>query len=243
MAKAPAKPAAKPAAPAAKAGEAAEAPKSKKKLIIIAAVVVALAAGGGVFFMKSKKAEHAEEAKVEVHAEPKFIPLETFTVNLQREEAGDQFLQVNITLKVMDPLLEEKVKAVLPEIRSKLNLLLSSKRPSELSSVPGKKRLAAEIAFEANNVLGFHNAPPTGVAPAAEHEHAAEGAAPEGAAAEGGAKEGAKEGEAPAAEQHAAPAAEGAAAPEGAEHEAPAHEVHAEPKGIVDVLFTSFIIQ
>lgn len=237
MAKAPAKPAAKSAAPAAKAGDAAEAPKSKKKLIIIAAVVVALAAGGGVFFMKSKKAEHAEEAKVEVHAEPKFIPLETFTVNLQREESGDQFLQVNITLKVMDPLLEEKIKAVLPEIRSKLNLLLSSKRPSELSSVPGKKRLAAEIAFEANNVLGFHNAPPAaaaGAAPVAEHEHAAEGAAPEGAA---------KEGEAPAAEPHAAPAAEGAAAPEGAEHEAPAHEAHAEPKGIVDVLFTSFIIQ
>jgi flagellar FliL protein len=233
MAKAPAKPAAKPAAPAAKAGDAAEAPKSKKKLIIIAAVVVALAAGGGVFFMKSKKGEHAEEAKVEVHAEPKFIPLETFTVNLQREEAGDQFLQVNITLKVMDPLLEEKVKAVLPEIRSKLNLLLSSKRPSELSSVPGKKRLAAEIAFEANNVLGFHNAPPApvaGAAPAAEHEHAPEAAAPEGAA--------------PAAEQHAAPAAEGAAPSEaGAAAEAPAHEAHAEPKGIVDVLFTSFIIQ
>lgn len=238
MAKAPAKPAAKKDASA--AGDAAEAPKGKKKLIIIAAVVVALAAGGGVFFMKSKKAEHAEEAKVEVHAEPKFIPLETFTVNLQREESADQFLQVNIALKVMDPLLEEKIKAVLPEIRSKLNLLLSSKRPSELSSVPGKKRLAAEIAFEANNVLGFHNAPPAAAAGAAPvAEHAAEGAAPEGAAPEGAAKEG----EAPAAEPHAAPAAEGAEAPEGAEHEAPAHEAHAEPKGIVDVLFTSFIIQ
>ncbi len=234
MAKAPAKPAAKKdAAPAAKAGDAAEAPKSKKKLIIIAAVVVAIAAGAGVFFMKSKKADHAEEAKVEVHAEPKFIPLEAFTVNLQREEAGDQFLQVSITLKVMDPLLEEKIKAVLPEIRSKINLLLSSKRPSELSSIPGKKRLVAEIAFEANNVLGFHNAPPAavpGAAPVAEHEHAAEGTAPEGAA--------------PAAEEHAAPAAEGTAPTETpAATEAPAHAATAEPKGIVDVLFTSFIIQ
>jgi flagellar FliL protein len=232
MAKAPAKPAAKKDAPAAKAGDVAEAPKSKKKLIIIAAVVVALAAGAGVFFMKSKKGDHAEEAKVEVHAEPKFIPLEAFTVNLQKEEA-DQFLQTSITLKVMDPLLEEKIKALLPEIRSKINLLLSSKRPSEISTVPGKKRLAAEIAFEANNVLGFHNAPPAaapGAAPVAEHEHAAEGVAPEGAA--------------PAAEQHAAPAAEGAASPETpAAAEAPAHAASAEPKGIVDVLFTSFIIQ
>jgi flagellar FliL protein len=232
MAKAPAKPAAKKdAAPAAKAGDAAEAPKSKKKLIIIAAVVVAIAAGAGVFMMKSKKGDHAEEAKVEVHAEPKFVPLDAFTVNLQKEESADQFLQVNITLKVMDPLLEEKIKAVLPEIRSKLNLLLSSKRPSELSTVPGKKKLAAEIAYEANNVLGIHNPPPAGTRAAAPvTEHPAEGAAPEGTA--------------PATEQHAAPAAEGGAATEApAAAEAPVHEAPAEPKGIVDVLFTSFIIQ
>lgn len=227
MAKAPAKPAAKPAAPApaAKAGEAAEAPKSKKKLIVIVAAGLAIAIGAGVFLMMSKKGDHAEEAKVEVHAEPKFIPLDAFTVNLQKEEA-DQFLQTSITLKVMDPLLEEKIKAVLPEIRSKINLLLSSKRPSELLTVAGKKHLAAEIAYEANNVLGFHGVPPAPLPSAAPaSEHAAEGAA------------------APAAEQHAAPAAETPAAAAEAPAPAPAHAAPQEMKGIVDVLFTSFIIQ
>lgn len=231
MAKPPAKPAgAKKDAAAAKPGDAADAPKSnKKKLIMIAALGVAIAGGAGWYFMKVKNAGHAEEAKVEVHKEPKFIPLEAFTVNLQREEA-DQFLQVSITLKVMEPELEEKIKAVLPEIRSKLNLLLSSKRPSELLSVAGKKKLATEIAVEANNVLGIHNAPVAPVAappavaaapaaPAGEHEHHAEAVTSEPAGVAS----------APAI---AAPAPVYAAPP-----------AAQEAKGIVDVLFTSFIIQ
>ena len=191
-------------------------PKNKKKLIIIvAAAVVALAAAGGGawFFMKDKSADADAPKKVEVAKEPKFIPLETFTVNLQHEDS-DQFLQLNIALKIFDPALEDKIKAVLPEIRSKLNLLLSSKRPSELATVAGKKKLAIEIATEANNVLGIHNAPEPVEAPAA-----ASGVTGEAASA---------------------PAAEAVAEPV-AEH-APETE-KAEKKGVVDVLFTSFIIQ
>ena len=229
---------AKPAKPAAaKKDDAAvaDAPKSKKKLIIIAAVLgVAIAGGAGWYFMKSKGADH-EAAKVEVHKDPIFIPLEAFTVNLQREEA-DQYLQVNISLKVFEPELVEKIKAVLPEIRSKLNLLLSSKRPSELSAAEGKKKLAAEIAVETNNVLGIH-VPVAHAAPASAPVAAPEAVAPaeqekpaEGAAATEPAPEVAAEGEAASAPVAAAPAA----------HAAPAAT---EQKGVVDVLFTSFIIQ
>ncbi|TAJ83659.1 MAG: flagellar basal body-associated protein FliL [Gallionellaceae bacterium] len=230
----------KPAKPAAAKKEeaVADAPKNNKKLIIIIAVLVLVIAGGaGWYFMKGKNAGQAEEHKVEAPKEPKFIPLEAFTVNLQREEA-DQFLQVSITLKVLEPEVEEKIKAVLPEIRSKLNLLLSGKRPSELATTEGKKKLAEEIATETNGVLGIHNAPavhapaPAAVsevaAAPAEHEKPAEGAAPA---------------ETPAsAEGTSAPSAEGAPVAEGA----PAHAAPAagtEKKGVVDVLFTSFIIQ
>lgn len=190
----------------------APAPKNKKKLIIIiAAVVVLLIAAGGaaVFLMKGNNA-HSDAPKAEVVKEPRFVPLEAFTVNLQHEEA-DQYLQINITLKVLEPEVEEKIKAVLPEIRSKLNMLLSSKRPSELSTVEGKKKLATEIEVETNTVLGIHNAAAPVVA-AATSSVPAEAAAPT-----------------PPAE----PAAEAA-------HPAPAG---AEKKGVVDVLFTSFIIQ
>lgn len=195
----------KPAAPAAKGAEEAPAaapPKSKKTLIIIIVVLLlAVAGGAGWFFSKGSapEGEHAEEHKEEVALEPKFVPLgENFTVNLQREE-GDQYLQAGITLKIMQPELEEKIKATMPEIRSKLLFLLSSKYPSELQTAEGKKKLIGEIIAETDAVLG--------VAPAAH--------APAHEAASGAAS---------------APA-----------QAAPAHEP--KTKGVVDVLFTSFIIQ
>lgn len=209
-------PAKKEAAPAADAA----APKSKKKLIIIVAVVALIAAGGGGwFFLMKDKGAHTESAKVEAPKEPKFIPLEAFTVNLQHEESADQYLQINITLKVMEPELEDKIKAVLPEIRSKLNLLLSSKKPSELATVAGKKKLASDIAAEANGVLGIHNAPePVAAAVSGVAATPAEGAS-------------------------ATAPAEAASNPEPAVAEPAEHAATAEKKGVVDVLFTSFIIQ
>jgi flagellar FliL protein len=206
------KPPAKPAAaPAKEEAPAAAPPKSKKMLIIgIVLLLLIVAGGAGWFFSRGSSAPAAghEEAakKAEPAHEAKFVPLgDNFTVNLQREE-GDQYLQAGITLKVMQPELEEKIKSVMPEIRSKLLFLLSSKKPSELQTVEGKKKLIAEIIAEVDTVLGLASSP--AAAPAHEtpaHETAASGAAP-------------------------------ASAPVAAT---------AEPKtkGVVDVLFTSFIIQ
>ena len=204
----------KPAAPAAKEeAPAAAPPKSKKMLIIVIVLLLVIVAGGaGWFFSKGSapEGEHAEEAKETVVHEPKFIALgENFTVNLQREE-GDQYLQAGITLKILQPELEEKIKATMPEIRSKLLFLLSSKFPSELQTAEGKKKLIAEIIAETDAVLGLGSAPAAHTAaPAHETGHEA--------------------------------AASGAASAPVVVHAAPAPE----PKttGVVDVLFTSFIIQ
>lgn len=227
---------AKPAKPAvAKKDAAADAapPKNKKKLIlIVAALVLALGGVAGWVVWKDKHSDGAEEVeavKVEVAKEPLFIPLDTFTVNLQKEES-DQYLQIGITFKLFEPELAEKIKSVMPEIKSKLNLLLSSKKPSELSTVAGKKKLAAEIAVEANAVLGIRAEPVVSVAavPVSAPVVASEVTpAPAGEPAK------TAEGEA---------TAEAASAPAEA---APAPVVKAPPKkmGVVDVLFTSFIIQ
>jgi flagellar protein FliL len=200
------KPPAKPAAPAAKNEEApvVAPPKSKKLLIISIIVLLVIAIGVAVWQLTkgpAPDAGHAEETKTETVREAKFIPLgENFTVNLQREE-GDQYLQAGITLKVMQPELEEKIKTLMPEIRSKLLFLLSAKKPSELQTVEGKRKLIAEIIAEIDAVLGFDSAP-VAAAPAPE---AASGAA-------------------------SAPVA---ASP----------VVEPKTQGVVDVLFTSFIIQ
>lgn len=223
---------AKPAAPAAPA-EGAAPPKSKKMLfIIIGVVVLAIAGGAGWYFTKghAPEGEHAAEVKAEPVHEPKYIALgENFTVNLLHED-GDQYLQAGITLKIVDPALEEKIKARMPEIKSKLLFLLANKLPSELQTAAGKQKLVSDIIAETDAVLGL-GAAPVHTAPVAD-AHAA----------------------APVADAHTAPPATGA-------HAAPAADPHAAPPatavaasgvvaplphkttGIVDVLFTAFIIQ
>jgi flagellar FliL protein len=202
------KPPAKPAAAAAKEETPVAAPPKSKKMLVIGIILLSvIIAGAAIWFFTKGSAPatgHTEAAKTEPAHEAKFIPLgENFTVNLQREE-GDRYLQAGITLKVLQPELEDKIKTLMPEIRSKLLFLLSSKTPSELQTAEGKKKLIAEIIAEVDAVLGLGSPP---AAADTAHANAASGAA-----------------SAPAAAQ-AAPAAE------------------AKTKGVVDVLFTSFIIQ
>ncbi len=134
----------------AEAGAEVAAPKSKKKLIIIIAAVVALAGGGGAawFFMQPKADPHKKEAKKEEPAKPPvFVTMETFTVNLQ-PDPDEKFLQLDITIKVPDPEQEEQLKQHMPEVRNRVLMLLTSKKPSEVTSLEGKNKLADEIAAQ-----------------------------------------------------------------------------------------------
>lgn len=249
---------AKPAKPAAATKEEAPgeaAPKNNKLLIIIIAVLVLVIAGGAAaFFLMGPKSDHAEEVKVEPPKDPKFVPLEAFTVNLQKDESSQSpFLQITMSLKILEPELEVKIKAMLPEIRGKFTLLLSAKKPSEILSAAGMRALAIELRKEANKVLGIgahgngHGDGHDEVPAEDGHEKPADGAAHgEGDAtpAEGDAHakgDAAAEGDAPAeGEEQTAHATDAPA--EG--HEKPAANASAvDPKGVVEVVFTSFIIQ
>jgi len=119
--------------------------KSKKKLVMMigAAVLIAAGAGGAWFFLGSKQ-EAGAPAKQEPPKPPVFIAMEPFTVNLQ-PEAGEQYLQVQFTLQMTDEKQVELIKMYMPLVRSRLLLLLSSKKPSEISTPEGKKKLQDEI--------------------------------------------------------------------------------------------------
>lgn len=142
MAKAPAKPAA--------SAEAAPAPvaKSKKKLIVMiaAGVLVLAGVGGGAAIFLSKKSSSAKEKehKAEPSKAPVFLALEPFTVNLQ-SEGGDKYLQISMTLQVQDEEQVNLIKANMPQVRSRLLLLLSSKDAAEILSIDGKEKLVNEI--------------------------------------------------------------------------------------------------
>ena len=66
-----------------------------------------------------------------------------------------------------------------PEILHRINMLLQSKRPSELASFDGKEKLAQQIKGQVEYVLGLRKTAPviTGPeAPGTEGEHAAQSA-------------------------------------------------------------------
>lgn len=206
--------------------------KNKKMILIIigSVLVLAIAGGAGWYFTKGDNQAKKSEKKISKSAvEPKFIPLEPFTVNLQRETA-DQFLQIGITLKILQPELEEKIKQNLPEIRSRLLVLLSGKFPSELTNSKGKKKLANEIIAETETVLGLRTAPPP--PNSIINASAKTSAASSVVAASASSVEAASQVEATSSEDASATAEETSTKPNTEENDS-----------IVEVLFTSFIIQ
>lgn len=139
-------------ATAKKAGKQEEAEAKPSKQISLKVALIALlvtgALGGGVawyFLSNQQNAAHEEAiAKPQPPKPPIFAALEPFIVNLQ-PEMGEQYLQIAMTLQVADQLQADQVKLYMPLIRSRLLVLLSSKRPSELTSPDGKTKLAEEI--------------------------------------------------------------------------------------------------
>lgn len=136
----------------------AEAPKKsgKKKLIVLIALVLVLAGGGAgaAWFFLMKPADGAKVAeKKKPPPKPVFAPLDVFTVNL-KDERGERFAQVGVTLELKDTAAENELKERLPAVRNEILLLLSSKRIDELMSDEGKRELAQQIRTRAAYGMG-----------------------------------------------------------------------------------------
>ena len=159
----------------AKAEEGDDVPKKKGKLgliivIVLLVVLILIAVGvGALLLLKGGKdkdpEEHAQQAApaaaqlqtagtVDLTKPPTFIPLDAFTVNLRRDE-GDHYLQVVAVLRLAGATMDPTLKAFMPEIRHRINLLLSSKLPSEIATIEGRQALALTITEQINEALGF----------------------------------------------------------------------------------------
>ncbi len=136
------------------------APKSKKKLIIIVIAILILAIGGGAaayFFLFHKEDAHEEKQPVkEVKHQPLiYVPLENFVVNVIPEEDGDQvFLQIGINLQVEDNKDVDMIKANMPQVRSRLLMLLSNQSAKVLETPSGKTKLIEDILAELKRPFG-----------------------------------------------------------------------------------------
>lgn len=156
-----------------------DAPKKKSKLplIIVAAVLFLGAAGGaGWFFTRQHSApdpQVAAEAKRKAALKARvFVPLDPFTVNLA-DPKESRMAQIAVVLEVPNAEMAEDIKAVMPNVRSKILLLVSSKMAHDLLSIEGKEQLIREIGDATAVLIGY---PPSYkkpvVAPAAENADA-----------------------------------------------------------------------
>jgi flagellar protein FliL len=142
----------------------------KGKLFVLigaAMVVLALGAGAGWYFLHGSssaaepaKKDHASDSKKKKkdEAQPEYIAIDAFTVNLQPEN-GEQYLQVAFTLQVDSKEQVELIKANMAKVRSRVLLLLSGKKASEISTVEGKQRLAGEILAAVNQPFADNGDP------------------------------------------------------------------------------------
>lgn len=130
---------------------AAPAKSSRKWLFIAVALVAVLGIAGGAawYFL----APHAPaDAKAAAPKPPVFVPLDAFTVNLA-EENGDHYLQVGIVYQVSDDKVVDTMKQYMPVLRNRILLLLSSKKPSDLASVDGKRKLVDELVAAVKDAM------------------------------------------------------------------------------------------
>jgi flagellar FliL protein len=134
-------------AEATEGAEGAPAKKSKKMLLIIIGAVVLLGGGGAAAWFLTQGSHPPGEAHVEPPKAPVFLPLDTFTVNLQ---GGEQYLQTDITLQVADQAQIEEIKLQMPRVRSRLLTLLSNQSADTLSTAADKKRLTKDIMAQVN---------------------------------------------------------------------------------------------
>jgi flagellar protein FliL len=120
---------------------------SKKKLIIIIVLLALVVLGGAAaayFFYYLPHQGRPSSQQVEKLPPPIFFAIDPFTVNLQSDD-GERYLHVGLTLKLSDQNVADALREHMPEIRSRILILLSNKHPADLTSLDGKTTLAREI--------------------------------------------------------------------------------------------------
>ncbi|ANI31644.1 flagellar basal body-associated protein FliL [Yersinia entomophaga] len=118
--------------------------KSSIWVILLVLIAVASAAGGGYSWWVLHNSKPANVKPVPVA--PVFMPLDTFTVNLITPDNNlDRVLYIGLTLRLPDENTRRALNDYLPEVRSRLLLLLSRQTAESLANEEGKQRLMAQI--------------------------------------------------------------------------------------------------
>ncbi|ABE59313.1 flagellar basal body-associated protein FliL [Chromohalobacter israelensis] len=124
--------------------------KRSKSLWLLGLLIVLFSVGSSIgvyLFMDSRQQASANEETTEPKEAPApiFVKIEPFTINLQSDEYSDRLLYVGLSLKVGDETTRAFLEEYMPEVRSRLLMLLSGQQADTLIKPEGKQRLANQI--------------------------------------------------------------------------------------------------
>ena len=137
---------------------------SRRRLWLLIGLLVVLSIGAAlayVFVLRDGKTA-APPVATKIQEKPIFMTLEPMTVNLQSEGGRAKFVHLGVVLKVRDEKAKAQIAEFMPELRSRILLLLSNRQPDSLMSPEDKSKLADEILAEFNRPLAT-GSPPQGV--------------------------------------------------------------------------------
>ena len=131
--------------------------------LLIGVILILLASTAGNYYMLSKIQQNQDPNAVatidmEDVVPPMFSTIGPMTVNLQNDEFGQRLLYIGLSLRILDEATREVLQAHMPDIKSRLLVLLSSKSAGELTTQEGKEALRESIMALVSQPLG-DNAP------------------------------------------------------------------------------------
>lgn len=125
-----------------------ESKRSNKGLLILFALVALAGAGfGGYTWWTTQQDTQtvSEDEKRPNMPQPIFMELEPFTVNLAGVDGPDRVLYIHVTLRLANEKSRKQLHEYLPEVRSRLLLLLSEQKAKNIENHDGKLQLMKEI--------------------------------------------------------------------------------------------------
>lgn len=143
----------------------AETSGGSKKLLWIMIILVLLSSAGAaaaIYMVIDQRDDTATEGEAPQEMEPEapiFMSIAPFTVNLADDSYGSRLLYTGITLRVGNEASKTIIEEHMPQVRSRLLMLLSGKQAEELTSSEGKQQLAQAIIDRLNEPL-TENQPP-----------------------------------------------------------------------------------
>ncbi|HEE8950843.1 TPA: flagellar basal body-associated protein FliL [Providencia rettgeri] len=124
--------------------------KSSNKGLLILLTLIALAGAGfgGYTWWTTQQGTQTvnEEEKRPNMPQPIFMELEPFTVNLTgAADAPDRVLYIHVTLRLANEKSRKQLHEYLPEVRSRMLLLLSEQKAKNIETHEGKLQLMKDI--------------------------------------------------------------------------------------------------